>query len=64
MRAEWNIGRCLRSGRRVQMLPQHETPDADIYVVYPQRHQSAARVRALVDFVALPLGPKGGARKA
>ena len=52
MRAEWDIERHLRNGRLVQVLPQCSTPDADIYAVYPQRHQSAARVRAFVDFVA------------
>lgn len=52
MRAEWDIERYLRSGRLVQVLPQHYTPDADIHAVYPQRHQSAARVRAFVDFVS------------
>jgi hypothetical protein len=52
MRAEWDIERYLRSGRLVQVLPQYQTPDADIHAVYPQRHQLAARVRAFVDFVA------------
>lgn len=53
MRAEWDINRYLRNGRLVQVLPQYFTPDADIYAVYPQRHQLAARVRAFVDFLAL-----------
>lgn len=53
MRAEWDIERYLRNGRLVQVLPQYATPDADIYAVYPQRHQLAARVRAFVDFLAL-----------
>ena len=52
MRAEWDIERFLRSGRLVQVLRQWQTPDADIYAVYPQRHQLSARVRAFVDFVA------------
>ena len=55
MRAEWDIERYLRSGRLVQVLPQYHTPDADIYAVYPQRHQLAARVRAFVDFLAASL---------
>lgn len=53
MRAEWDIERYLANGRLVQVLPQYDTPDADIHAVYPQRHQLAARVRAFVDFVAL-----------
>jgi LysR family transcriptional regulator, transcriptional activator for dmlA len=52
MRAEWDIDRYLKSGRLVQVLPQCYTPEADIHAVYPQRHRSAARVRAFVDFVA------------
>ncbi|MBT2337156.1 LysR family transcriptional regulator [Variovorax paradoxus] len=53
MRAEWDIERHLRNGRLVPVLPQYFTPDADIYAVYPQRHQLAARVRSFVDFLAL-----------
>ena len=51
MRAEWDIHRYLQSGRLVQVLPQYHTPDADIYAVYPERHQRTARVRAFVDFL-------------
>ena len=53
MRAEWDLQRYLQSGRLVHVLPQYYTPEADIYAVYPQRHQMAARVRAFVDFTAL-----------
>lgn len=56
MRAEWDINRYLRSGRLVQVLPQYQTPGADIYAVYPQRHQLSARVRAFVDALAEGLG--------
>ena len=51
MRAEWDIQRHLKSGRLVQVLPQWETPEADIYAVYPQRLQLSTRVRAFVDFI-------------
>ncbi|MDN3922724.1 LysR substrate-binding domain-containing protein [Roseateles violae] len=56
MRAEWDIARYLQSGRLVQVLPDYWTPDADIYAVYPQRHQTAARVRAFVEHLAAQLG--------
>jgi len=56
MRAEWDIARYLRSGRLVQVLANYRTPDADIYAVYPQRHQLSARVRTFVDFIAAALG--------
>lgn len=52
MRAEWDIARHLESGRLVQVLPQYDTPDADIHAVYPQGHQNTRRVRAFVDFLA------------
>ena len=51
MRAEWDIARHLRSGQLVQLLSQFDTPDADIFAVYPQRHQHSIRVRAFVDFL-------------
>jgi LysR family transcriptional regulator, transcriptional activator for dmlA len=64
MRAEWDIERYLRNGRLVQVLPHYFTPDADIYAVYPQRHQLAARVRAFVDFLALSFTQQAAAAKA
>ena len=56
MRAEWDIRRHLLSGKLVQVLPQWETPEADIYAVYPQRLQLSTRVRAFVDFIAKSFG--------
>ena len=52
MRAEWDIERYLQSGRLVQVLPNFKTPDADIYAVYPQRHQLSARIRTFVDYLS------------
>jgi DNA-binding transcriptional LysR family regulator len=52
LRAEWDVARYLRSGRLRQVLETWQTPPADIYAVYPQRHQHSGRVRAFVDFVA------------
>jgi len=52
MRAQWDIARHLHSGRLVQVLENYDTPPADLYAVYPQRHQGAARVRVFVDFLA------------
>ena len=40
MRAEWDIAKYLRSGRLRQVLDSWQTPPADIYAVYPQRHQT------------------------
>ncbi len=49
MRAEWDVERYLKSGRLVQVLAGYRTPDADIYAVYPNRHQLSTRVRAFVE---------------
>ncbi len=56
MRAEWDIVRHLRSGRLVQVLPQYETPDADIFAVYPQGQRGSQRVLAFVDHLAQAFG--------
>ncbi|AEB82531.1 LysR family transcriptional regulator [Alicycliphilus denitrificans] len=56
MRAEWDIDKYLRSGRLRQVLEQYSTPPADIYAVYPSRHQKARRVTAFVDFLCAELG--------
>jgi LysR family transcriptional regulator, transcriptional activator for dmlA len=58
MRAEWDIERYLRNGRLVPVLANFQTPDADVYAVYPQRHQLATRIRAFVDFMAEALAPR------
>jgi DNA-binding transcriptional LysR family regulator len=65
LRAEWDVVGYVQEGRLVQVLSQYSMPDADIFAVYPQRHQLAARVRAFVDFVALGLSgsPGGETRK-
>lgn len=52
LRAEWDIADYLKSGRLVRVLPQYRAPDADIYGVYPKRHQLSTRVRTFVDFLA------------
>jgi LysR family transcriptional regulator, transcriptional activator for dmlA len=51
MRAEWDVAKYLASGRLQHVLPTWQTPPADIHAVYPQRLQTAARVRAFVDFL-------------
>ena len=49
MRAEWDIARYLKSGRLRPVLENWQTPPADIYAMYPVRHQGAARVTAFVE---------------
>jgi LysR family transcriptional activator of dmlA len=52
MRAQWDIDKYLRSGRLCQVLENYATPPADIYAVYPQRHQKVRRVTAFVDYLS------------
>jgi LysR family transcriptional activator of dmlA len=56
MRAEFDVQRYLNSGRLVQVLPHYDTPGADIYAVYPQRHQLTTRVKKFVDFLSGTIG--------
>ena len=49
MRADWDIARYLKSGRLRLVLPNWQTPPADVHAVYPVQLQSAARVRAFVE---------------
>ena len=56
MRAQWDIERHLRSKRLLQVLPHWETPEADLYAIYPQRLQLSTRLRAFVDFLAKSFG--------
>lgn len=60
MRAEWDLERHLQTGRLVQVLPQFDTPDADIYAVCPQAHHASRRVRVFVDFLAAAFARKRG----
>jgi len=60
MRAEWDIKQYLADGSLVLVLPDYDTPNADIFAVYSQRHQMSNRIRAFVDFIAQELGGEGG----
>lgn len=61
MRAEWDIEKHLKSGRLVHVLPQFDTPDADIHAVYPQHHQASRRVRVFVEFLAASFAQQAAA---
>ncbi|MBN3724612.1 LysR family transcriptional regulator [Burkholderia sp. Ac-20379] len=56
MRAEWDVAKYLRSGRLVQVLPEHETLPADIYAVFPERLNLSAKVACFVDYLRAYLG--------
>lgn len=60
LRSEWDIARYLKSGALQQVLPGWQTPEADIYAVYPQSLQWSARVQAFVGFMVDAMRPQLG----
>ena len=51
MRAEWDAARFMRNGRLEAVLEDFDLPPADIYAIYPHKHNLAAKVRVFVDFL-------------
>jgi LysR family transcriptional regulator, transcriptional activator for dmlA len=49
LRALWDVRPYLASGQLIELLPKYQTPDANIYAIYPPQHHSSARVREFVD---------------
>jgi DNA-binding transcriptional LysR family regulator len=45
------IGRDLREGKLVRVLPEYRLPDIDILALYPSRRHLSARVRVMIDFL-------------
>lgn len=52
LRAQWDVEKHLASGELVPLLTAYNSPDADIYAIYAERHRTSVRVKALIDFVA------------
>jgi DNA-binding transcriptional LysR family regulator len=52
VRSEWDLARYVDSGRLKIVLPEYRLPSADLFVVYLNRRNQAARVRAFIDFLA------------
>jgi len=52
LRAQWDVEKYLLSGKLVQLLPHYNSPDADIYAIYAERHRTSVRIKSMVDFVA------------
>ena len=51
MRAEWDVAKYLRSGRLVQVLPDYDTPPADVYAVYLERLNLSAKVAYFIEYL-------------
>ncbi|MCH9808083.1 MAG: LysR family transcriptional regulator [Alphaproteobacteria bacterium] len=52
VRSEWDIAQHVEADRLRIVLPKYSQPDADIFAVYPARHNLSAKVRAFVTFLA------------
>lgn len=64
MRAEWDAAKYLRSGRLEALLEDYELPPADIYAVYSQKQNLAAKIRVFIEFLQQHLPGPGGRTKA
>ncbi len=60
LRAEWDVIEYIENGKLIHVLPNFDTPDADIYAVYPQQHRSTTRVKAFVNFLAASFTENAG----
>jgi DNA-binding transcriptional LysR family regulator len=55
----WLVGRHLRDGSLVQILPRHATAGLPIHVVWPKAKQDVPRVRELVEALCTALEQDG-----
>ncbi|WP_019142297.1 LysR substrate-binding domain-containing protein [Noviherbaspirillum massiliense] len=51
IRSEWDLNKYLQSGRLQLVLEDYALPPADLYAVYPDRHNLSAKVRIFIDFL-------------
>ena len=49
--AEWDIAKYLRSGRLQSVLEEFAAPPADIFAVYPEKHNASSKVRVFTEFL-------------
>lgn len=58
LRSEWDIARHVKAGRLRLVLPEYAHIDADIHVVYPERHNLSAKIRTFVTYLTKQLQDK------
>ncbi len=51
MRGDWDLKDYVEAGQLVHLLPKWQTPDADLFAVFPPHSKSIIRVRTFVDFI-------------
>jgi len=55
------VGRDLNEGTLVELMPEYRSIELGIYAVYPTRKHVSAKVRALIDFLAVHFAGRGPA---
>jgi DNA-binding transcriptional LysR family regulator len=50
------VGRDLRAGTLVRVLPEYRLPDIDVLALYPSRRHMNAKIRAMIDFLVDEFG--------
>ena len=60
MRSEWDAAPFARNGQLEVLLDDYALPPADIYAVYPQKQNLAAKVRVFVEFLTAHFGQGPG----
>jgi LysR family transcriptional activator of dmlA len=56
VRSEWDLAKYVDSGRLRIVLPGYTQPEADLFVVYPNKRRQSARARAFIDFLVAHFG--------
>nr|WP_307732122.1 LysR substrate-binding domain-containing protein [Massilia aurea] len=56
VRSEWDLAKYVDSGRLRIVLPGYAQPEADLFVVYPNKRWQSARARAFIDFLVAHFG--------
>jgi LysR family transcriptional activator of dmlA len=56
VRSEWDLAKYVDSGRLRIVLPGYAQPEADLFVVYPNKRGQSARARAFIDFLVAHFG--------
>jgi DNA-binding transcriptional LysR family regulator len=60
MRSEWDAAPFVRNGKLEVLLNEYALPSADIYAMYPQKQNLAAKVRVFVEFLTAHFGQGSG----
>jgi DNA-binding transcriptional LysR family regulator len=59
LRAQWDVAEYIEKGKLKHLLPAWETPDADIYAVWPQALRTSTRLKAFVEHLSASFARDG-----